>query len=33
MDAINEYLHSKSVWICNAEGTANPFVMKTASTS
>ncbi|MEL6299771.1 MAG: aldehyde dehydrogenase [Pseudomonadota bacterium] len=30
-DAINEYLHTKSVWICNAPSTGNPFVMKTSS--
>lgn len=30
MDAINEYLQTKSVWISNAEDTGNPFVMKTA---
>ncbi|MEL6622613.1 MAG: aldehyde dehydrogenase [Pseudomonadota bacterium] len=31
MDAINEYLQTKSVWICNAPNTGNPFVMKTSS--
>jgi len=31
MDAINEYLHTKSVWINNGPGGGNPFVMKTAS--
>ena len=27
-DAINEYLQTKSVWISNAPGGGNPFVMK-----
>lgn len=30
-DAINEYLQTKSVWISNAPGGGNPFVMKTAA--
>lgn len=31
MDAINEYLQTKSVWINNGPGGGNPFVMKTAT--
>jgi acyl-CoA reductase-like NAD-dependent aldehyde dehydrogenase len=31
MDAINEYLQTKSVWINNGPGGGNPFVMKTAN--
>ncbi|MGI9423887.1 MAG: aldehyde dehydrogenase family protein, partial [Hyphomicrobiaceae bacterium] len=30
-DAINEYLQTKSVWISNAPGGGNPFVMKTSA--
>ncbi|MGI9521233.1 MAG: aldehyde dehydrogenase [Hyphomicrobiaceae bacterium] len=30
-DAIGEYLQTKSVWISNAAGGGNPFVMKTSS--
>jgi (Z)-2-((N-methylformamido)methylene)-5-hydroxybutyrolactone dehydrogenase len=33
MDAIGEYLHTKSVWISNARNTGNPFVMKVAPPS
>ena len=29
MDAINEYLQTKSVWINNGPGGGNPFIMKT----
>lgn len=32
-DAINEYLHTKSVWVSLASNTGNPFVMKTAAPS
>ena len=31
-DAINEYLHTKSVWVnTSTGGGGNPFVMKTSS--
>ena len=31
-DAINEYLHTKSVWVNTATGSGgNPFIMKTSS--
>jgi aldehyde dehydrogenase (NAD+) len=30
-EAIEGYLHSKSVWINNGSGGGNPFIMKTAS--
>ncbi|MGF1650845.1 MAG: aldehyde dehydrogenase [Hyphomicrobiaceae bacterium] len=33
MDAINEYLQTKSVWINNGSGGGNPFVMKTSASS
>jgi aldehyde dehydrogenase (NAD+) len=33
LEAINEYLQTKSVWISTASSTGNPFVMKTAATS
>jgi hypothetical protein len=32
MDAVNEYLHTKSVWVNTAIGSGgNPFVMKTSA--
>lgn len=30
-EAINEYLHTKAVWINNGAGSGNPFVMKTSN--
>jgi aldehyde dehydrogenase (NAD+) len=33
LEAINEYLQTKSVWISTASNAGNPFVMKTAATS
>jgi hypothetical protein len=34
MDAINEYLQTKSVWVSTATNTGgNPFIMKTAASS
>jgi acyl-CoA reductase-like NAD-dependent aldehyde dehydrogenase len=33
LEAINEYLQTKSVWISTASNSGNPFVMKTAATS
>jgi aldehyde dehydrogenase (NAD+) len=33
LDAINEYLQTKSVWISTAANTGNPFIMKTAASS
>jgi aldehyde dehydrogenase (NAD+) len=33
MEAIESYLQTKSVWINNAPGGGNPFIMKTAATS
>jgi aldehyde dehydrogenase (NAD+) len=33
LDGINEYLHTKSVWINTGSNAGNPFVMKTSPTS
>ena len=30
-EAINEYLHTKAVWINNGPGSGNPFIMKTSN--